>query len=200
MNVGQRYVDHWWQRQQGPAGISADGYSAWQEGSSVSISVCRDARRHMARARWRRRITVLTALLALAACGGEGGTQKSTVTPSSGARASRDVRDNRTVAPAGERRAGVGFHSRRQLGEHFGKHGADFAPMTVQEYLRAAQALRDAPVGGAIEEIRRPDGTTSRYDRATGAFIAFNADGTIRTFFKPNNGEAYFRRQAQRLH
>ena len=117
----------------------------------------------------------------MAACGAEGGTQKATVTTSS-------------------RRAGVGFHSGRQLSEHFAKHGADFAPMTEREYLGAAQALRDAPVGGAIEEIRRADGTTSRYDRATGAFLAFNADGTIRTFFKPNNGEAYFRRQAQRLH
>ena len=142
----------------------------------------------MALVRWPRGIVVLTTLLALAACGAEGGTQKSTVTPSSSA------------TPAGARRSGVGFHSRRQLGEHFARHGADFAPMTEQEYLRAAQALRDAPVGGAIEEIRRTDGTTSRYDRATGAFVAFNADGTIRTFFKPNNGEAYFRRQAQRLH
>lgn len=137
----------------------------------------------MALMKWRRGIAVLTALLALGACAADGGTQKSTATRSSTARQS-----------------GVGFHSRRQLDEHFAKHGADFAPMTEQEYLRAAQALRDARVGGAIEEIRRTDGTTSRYDRATGAFVAFNADGTIRTFFKPNNGEAYFRRQAQRLH
>ena len=131
---------------------------------------------------------MLTGLLALVACGAASDTRQSTVTPGSPAPARRDAR------------AGIGFHSRRQLGEHFAKHGADFAPMTVQEYLRAAQALRDAPVGGAIEEIQRPDGTTSRYDRATGAFVAFNADGTIRTFFKPNNGEAYFRRQAQHLH
>ncbi|MEO6528295.1 MAG: hypothetical protein ABIP93_16865 [Gemmatimonadaceae bacterium] len=150
--------------------------------------------------RWRLAITVLAGLLALSACGADGGTQQSVVTSGSPARASRDVRDDRNAAPATVRRAGVGFRSRRQLAEHFAKHGADFAPTTVQAYLRAAQALRDAPVGGAIEEIRRADGTTSRYDRATGAFIAVNADGTIRTFFKPNNGEAYFRRQAQRLH
>ena len=125
---------------------------------------------------------MLAVLLGLAACGDTGGTQQSTPTPSS------PVRN------------GVGFRSRRQLDEHFARHGADFAPMTSQQYLHAAQALRDAPVGGPVEEISRPDGTTSRYDRASGAFIAFNADGTIRTFFKPNNGEAYFRRQAQRLH
>jgi len=94
----------------------------------------------------------------------------------------------------------VGFHSRAQFNEHFAKHGAEFGRVTQQEYLRAAQTLRDAPVGGNIEELRRPDGTTSRFDRASGAFIAFDSDGTIRTFFKPNDGEAYFRRQARRIH
>lgn len=34
--------------------------------------------------------------------------------------------------------------------------------------------------------------------RATGDFLAANPDGTIRTFFRPNTAEAYFRRQAQR--
>jgi len=97
-------------------------------------------------------------------------------------------------------RPSVGFHSRAQLSEHFAKHGAEFGRVTQQEYLRAAQTLRDAPVGGNIEELRRPDGTTSRFDRSSGAFIAFNSDGTIRTFFKPNDGEAYFRRQARRIH
>ena len=99
-----------------------------------------------------------------------------------------------------ERRSNIGFRSRAQFDEHFQKHGAEFGHVTQQEYLQAAQALRDAPVGGNIEEIRRDDGTSSRFDRSTGAFLAFNRDGTIRTFFKPNDGEAYFRRQATRVH
>lgn len=94
----------------------------------------------------------------------------------------------------------IGFRSRNQFDEHFAKHGAEFGQVTQQEYLRQAQTLRDEPAGGNVLEIRRPDGTVSRYDRTSGAFIAFNADGTIRTFFKPNNGEAYFRRQAMRSH
>jgi pyocin large subunit-like protein len=97
-------------------------------------------------------------------------------------------------------RSNVGFRSRAHFNEHFQKHGAEFGQITQQEYLRRAQALRDAPVGGNIEEIRRDDGTVSRFDRGTGAFLAFNRDGTIRTFFKPNDGEAYFRRQASRVH
>ncbi len=97
-------------------------------------------------------------------------------------------------------RTNVGFRSRQQFDEHFAKHGMEFGRVSQQEYLREAQILRDEPVGGAVEEIKRSDGTVSRYDRASGAFVAFNADGTIRTFFKPNNGEVYFRRQALRSH
>ena len=105
-----------------------------------------------------------------------------------------------TVERSAITRPNVGFRSRAQFNEHFQKHGAEFGRVTQREYLRAAQTLRDAPVGGPIEEVRRLDGTVSRFDRASGAFIAFNADGTIRTFFKPNDGEAYFRRQASRSH
>ena len=64
--------------------------------------------------------------------------------------------------------------------------------MSKPEYLLEAQQLRDAPVGGDVEEIVRSDGSSSRFDRKSGAFLAFNSDGTIRTFFKPNNGESYF--------
>jgi pyocin large subunit-like protein len=103
----------------------------------------------------------------------------------------------RTTARAG---GGASFRSSAQLDEHFAKHGAEFGRISEPEYLRRAQLLRDAPVGGSVEEIRRSDGVVSRFDRESGAFIAFNADGTIRTFFKPNDGEAYFRRQARRSH
>ncbi len=44
----------------------------------------------------------------------------------------------------------------------------------------------------------RADGVTTRFDRQTGAFIAYNPNGVIRTFFKPNDGERYYRRQAER--
>jgi pyocin large subunit-like protein len=94
--------------------------------------------------------------------------------------------------------ANIGFASRERLLEHYQKHGAEFGAVTIEEYLRQAQALRDSPVGGSVLEAVRSDGVTTRFDRSTGAFIAFNSDGTIRTCFKPNNGENYFRRQQQR--
>ena len=95
--------------------------------------------------------------------------------------------------------AGVGFVDSRRLEEHYEKHGAEFGHITKQDYLRQAQLLRDASVGGPVLQTVRADRVTTRFDRETGAFIAFNPNGTIRTFFKPNDGERYYRRQAERV-
>jgi pyocin large subunit-like protein len=94
--------------------------------------------------------------------------------------------------------SGPGYRSRAQLDEHYAKHGAEFGHLSEAEYLRLAQELRDAPVGGPILEARRPDGEFTRFDRRHGYFGAYNPDGTIRTFFVPNDGVRYFERQARR--
>lgn len=94
--------------------------------------------------------------------------------------------------------SGPGFRSQALLHEHYQKHGAEFGAIGEAEYLRLAQELRDAPAGGPILEARRSDGVFSRFDRRHGYFGAYNPDGTIRTFFIPNNGVRYFERQARR--
>jgi len=94
--------------------------------------------------------------------------------------------------------AGVGFRSPERLREHFEKHGAEFRGADEGEYLALAQALRDASVGNNVLESIRSDGVVSRFDRASGTFVAFDADGVLRTCFKPNDGERYFERQAKR--
>lgn len=94
--------------------------------------------------------------------------------------------------------SGPGFRSRRQFDEHYAKHGAEFGRISQVEYLERAQSLRDAPAGGPILEAVTPEGIVSRFDRRTGYFGAYNPDRTIRTFFIPNAGERYFRRQAQK--
>jgi hypothetical protein len=110
--------------------------------------------------------------------------------------------DGRDIAavPAAEARdrANIGFVDERRLEEHYRKHGAEFGPISRHDYLRQAQLLRDAAVGGPVLQSVRADGVTTRFDRQTGAFIAINPNGTIRTFFKPNDGERYYRRQAER--
>lgn len=92
----------------------------------------------------------------------------------------------------------VGFRSRERFEEHFRKHGREFKVATREEYLRLAQALRDRPAGGDVLELMRGDGVVCRFDRTSGAFIAFGSDGIIRTFFRPNDGQRYFERQASR--
>jgi pyocin large subunit-like protein len=113
-----------------------------------------------------------------------------------GARA--PVREATAAQPQAGWGANVGFVDERRLDEHYAKHGAEFGHITRQDYLRQAQLLRDVAAGGPVLETRRADGVTTRFDRQTGAFIAFNPNGTIRTFFKPNDGERYYRRQAER--
>jgi pyocin large subunit-like protein len=93
---------------------------------------------------------------------------------------------------------GPGFRTQALFDEHYQKHGREFGNITQIEYLRLAQELRDAPVGGPILEARKAGGIVTKFDRRSGAFGAYNANRTIRTFFKPNDGERYFRRQADR--
>jgi pyocin large subunit-like protein len=94
--------------------------------------------------------------------------------------------------------AGPGFRSRKQFDEHYQKHGREFGNVSQAQYLELAQQLRDAPAGGAILEADKPGGIVTRFDKSHGYFGAYNADRTIRTFFVPNDGERYFRRQATR--
>lgn len=92
----------------------------------------------------------------------------------------------------------IGFRNERLFREHYARHGREFGRISAEEYLRLAQALRDTVPGGDILELERADGVISRFDRSSGSFVAFDKDLVIRTFFRPNDGEAYFRRQARR--
>ncbi len=94
--------------------------------------------------------------------------------------------------------SGPGFRSPALLDEHYAKHGAEFGRVSKAEYLQLAQELRDATAGGPILESRRNNGEYSKFDRRHGYFGAYNRDGTIRTFFIPNDGERYFMRQDRR--
>lgn len=158
--------------------------------------------------RWANRLWVVCCASLALACGGparEGVARIANDSARSTAAAAATSAPLATPAPAptiaessGGFGSSVGFRSRARLDEHFAKHGAEFGSITRGEYLRQAQSLRDAPVSATVLEVRRPDGVVSRFDRQSGAFIAFDADGIIRTFFRPNDGEAYFRRQARR--
>ena len=94
--------------------------------------------------------------------------------------------------------SGPGFRSRAQFNEHYQKHGAEFGHISQAEYLRLAQELRDASARGPILQAVQRTGVITKFDTVRGYFVAYNPDGTIRTFFIPVDGERYFRRQAKR--
>ena len=94
----------------------------------------------------------------------------------------------------------IGFRSQARLDDHYVKHGHEFGSITKAQYLAMAQDLRDASLSSTVLQALQADGSLSRFDRRTQAFLAYNADLTIRTFFRPNDGEAYFQRAAGKSH
>ena len=108
------------------------------------------------------------------------------------------VQANPGPAPSVSPVSTVGFRDAQHLHEHFRKHGREFGNVTEAEYLRLAQGLRDRTAGDLVLESVRADGVVTRFDRSSGAFLAYDRDGTIRTFFRPNDGERYYTRQLAR--
>ena len=111
--------------------------------------------------------------------------------------ASGNTADN-AIQPVLKLRPEIGFASRQKWLNHYEKHGHEFGAITADEYLRQAQALRDRPAGRDVLEVARADGVITRFEQSSGAFLAFNTDATIRTYFKPNDGVNYFWRQSRR--
>lgn len=81
----------------------------------------------------------------------------------------------------------------RTLADHFQRHGGDFLAESPEDYARQAHALYLSREQHQIKTDA--DGTVRVYDAATSAFGAYDADGATKTYFKPDNGQAYFDRQ-----
>ncbi|HTC93412.1 MAG TPA: RHS repeat-associated core domain-containing protein [Terriglobales bacterium] len=73
------------------------------------------------------------------------------------------------------------------LESHFADHGTDFGAKTKAEYEQQASKFLNGPRGsGVLEKIRPSNGDIVRYNPATEEFGVARADGTIRTYFKPD--------------
>jgi len=83
------------------------------------------------------------------------------------------------------------------LPDHFARHGRDFAAKSANEYAQmAADFLQRAKAEGLPTKID-PAGTLRVFDSRSGAFGAYNRDGSAKTFFKPGSN-SYFERQPGR--
>jgi len=79
------------------------------------------------------------------------------------------------------------------LQDHFYRHGGDFNASTSEEYAKMANDFYN---NSAQYQVKVDDNGIMRvYDSETNTFGSFNQDGTTRSFFKPDDGQAYFDRQ-----
>lgn len=91
------------------------------------------------------------------------------------------------------------FAGNRDIQWHLEKHKSEFPGWTEEQYLqRAREILQDRLESGELEEIRRSDGSVSRYCFSTNEFVATTNDGNIRTFFKPKEREVYWEYEHER--
>ena len=83
------------------------------------------------------------------------------------------------------------------LQDHFDRHGGDFNAKNPQDYARMANELYEARGQYQVKVDDR--GLFRIYDPDTNSFGAYNKNGSTRSFFKPDAGQAYFDRQPGEL-
>ena len=83
------------------------------------------------------------------------------------------------------------------LQDHFVRHGPDFQSHDAEDYARQAWRFRQQAYASGLPMKLDTDGSLRVFDPATGAFAAFNRDGTTKTYFKPGSRD-YFARQPGR--
>ena len=84
------------------------------------------------------------------------------------------------------------------LQDHFDRHGGDFKAKSPDDYARMAWEFRQRARAEGLPTKVDEEGVTRIYERKSGAFGAYNRNGTTKTFFKPNSRD-YFERQPGEL-
>jgi len=76
------------------------------------------------------------------------------------------------------------FGGEANLLDHFTRHGADFGATSAEDYADQAQSFLARR--GSFQQLVDDNGVTRVYDPETNTFGSYNANGTTRTFFKPD--------------
>lgn len=100
-----------------------------------------------------------------------------------------DAQSSKTATPAYR----YSFRRAENLQDHFEKHGAEFGYATADEYLAGANRVVASPE--ALYKLEAEDGDDVYYLESTNEFVIVSTDGYLRTYFKPDDGKAYFDRQ-----
>ncbi len=88
---------------------------------------------------------------------------------------------------------GIVFRNDKLLMEHFEKHGKDMGFGSPEEYLAGANAV--VHNSDALHKTEQEDGDDVYYVRSTNDLVIVSVDGYIRTYFRPEDGAAYYDRQ-----
>ncbi|WP_029417573.1 hypothetical protein [Brevundimonas bacteroides] len=74
------------------------------------------------------------------------------------------------------------------------RNGADFGARSPEDFLAKITAFTTSPPSGT-DRATRPNGDVLLYQASTNTFAVVDRDGTPRTMFKPDEGEAYWAEQ-----
>lgn len=74
------------------------------------------------------------------------------------------------------------------------RNGADFGSRSPEDFLAKITAFTSSPPVGT-DRATRPNGDVLLYQAATNTFAVVDRQGTPRTMFKPDDGEAYWAEQ-----
>ena len=92
-----------------------------------------------------------------------------------------------------EEQAQYTFRNKYRLDEHYEKHGKDMGFEDAKSYEKAASDVINDP--RALHKTEAEDGDDVYYIEETNDFVILSSDGYIRTYFWPNDGIKYYKRQ-----
>ena len=146
----------------------------------------------------------IAAVLMLTACGnGESAVEtrdRTDAAPSSAMSAlSAETIETAATTTATDDRPGPVTANRRETVDEkvrrlYERNGRDFGARSPEEFLAAIKAFTTSPPAG-VDRATRPNGDVLLYQASTNTFAVVDRQGTPRTMFKPDEGEAYWAEQ-----
>ena len=85
------------------------------------------------------------------------------------------------------------FRTKKLRDQHYEKHGIDMGFANADDYRKAASDVVNSP--DALHKTEKEDGDDIYYIESTNEFVVVSTDGYLRTYFKPDNGKAYYDKQ-----
>lgn len=101
-----------------------------------------------------------------------------------------------TVSVTTESKSGeseLSFRNERLKEQHFQKHGVEMGFSSAEEYEQAAGKV--VANSQSLHKIEAEDGDDVYYLEETNELVIVSTDGYIRTFFAPERGIDYFKKQ-----